>query len=58
VPPDVPLRTFLYLVELSRGLARGEDVDAYEPPGEMEAQLGPIEALFDPVAAIAEAQGD
>ncbi len=57
VPPDVPLRNFLYLVELSRGLASGEDLETYEPPGELEEQLGPVEELFDPLAAIAAAYG-
>ena len=55
VPPDVPLRTFLYVVELLKGFARGEDLASYEPPGELEAQLGPIEEMFDPVKTIAEA---
>ncbi len=56
VPPDVPLRNFLYLVELSRGFADGEELDTFEPAGELEAQLGPIEELFDGLAAIREAQ--
>jgi uroporphyrinogen decarboxylase len=56
VPPDVPLRNFLYLVELSRGLAQGEDLETYEPPCEMEQELGEIEELFDPIKAIDEAQ--
>ena len=55
VPPDVPLRTFLYMVELLRGFADGEDLDTYEPPCEMEQQLGPIEEMFDPHKAIAAA---
>jgi uroporphyrinogen decarboxylase len=32
VPPDIPLRNFLYYVELARGFARGEDLETYEPP--------------------------
>lgn len=55
VPPDIPLRNFLYYVELAKGLARGEDPDTYEPPCELEQQLGPIEEMFDPRKAIAEA---
>ena len=55
VPPDVPLRTFLYMVELIKGFAGGEDIDTYEPPCELEAQLGPIEEMFDPRKAIAAA---
>ncbi len=56
-PPDVPLRNFLYMVELLRGFADGEDLDTYEPPGELEAQLGPIEEMFDHRAALAAAYG-
>lgn len=57
VPPDVPLRTFLYMVELIKGFANGEDLDTYEPPCELEKQLGPIEEMFDPHHAIAAAYG-
>ena len=55
VPPDIPLRTFLYMVELLKGFADGEDIDTYEPPCELEKQLGPIEEMFDPRKAIAQA---
>jgi len=55
VPPDIPLRTFLYMVELLKGFADGADLDTYEPPRELEAQLGPVEELFDPKKAITEA---
>jgi uroporphyrinogen decarboxylase len=55
VPPDVPLRTFLYMVELLKGLAAGADLATWEPPGELEAQLGPIQEMFDPQTAIAAA---
>jgi uroporphyrinogen decarboxylase len=58
VPPDVPLRTFLYSVELAHGLARGEDPERFEPAGELTAALGPLEELFDPLKAIREAAGD
>jgi len=47
VPPDVPLRNFLYMVELIHGLAAGEDPDTFEPPCVLERQLGPIEEMFD-----------
>mgnify|MGYP000944853769 CR=1 FL=1 len=57
VPPDIPLRTFLYMVELLKGFANGEDLDTYEPPCELEQQLGPIEEMFDPRQAIAAAYG-
>ena len=53
VPPDIPLRNFLYFVELAKGLADGEDLATYEPPCELEKQLGPIEEMFDPKKAIA-----
>ena len=55
VPPDIPLRTFLYTVELLKGFANGEDLDTYEPPCDLERQLGPIEEMFDPRKAISEA---
>ena len=58
VPPDVPIRTFLYMVELLRGFADGEDLESYEPPCELERQLGPIERMFDPADAIARAYGE
>jgi uroporphyrinogen-III decarboxylase len=57
VPPDIPLRTFLYMVELLKGFANGEDLDTYEPPCDLEKQLGPIEEMFDPRSAIAAAYG-
>ena len=58
VPPDIPLRNFLYYVELARGFCNGEDLERYEPPCELEQQLGPIEEMFDPHSAIARAYGD
>jgi len=58
VPPDIPLRNFLYFVELAKGFASGEDLAAYEPPCELEKQLGPIEEMFDPKKAIAVAYED
>jgi len=57
VPPDIPLRNFLYYVELARGFCDGEDIDTYEPPCELEQQLGPIEEMFDPASATARAYG-
>lgn len=57
VPPDIPLRNFLYFVELARGFCDGEDLETYEPPCELEKQLGPVEELFDPRSAIATAYG-
>lgn len=52
VPPDVPLRNFLLLVELIQGFANGEDLQTYMPPGRLEAALGPVEAMFDPLEAV------
>jgi len=57
VPPDIPLRNFLYMVELIRGFANGESLETYEPPCELERQLGPIEEMFDPDKAVSEAYG-
>ena len=58
VPPDIPLRTYLYMVELLTGFADGEDLDTYEPPCVLEKELGPVEEMFDPLQAIAAAYGD
>ena len=52
MPPDVPVRNFLHLVELVKGFSRGEDLDTYEPPCELEQELGPIEEMFDPLTAV------
>lgn len=54
VPPDVSLRTFLYMVELLKGFALGEELDTYEPPCELEKRLGPIEEMFDPIKTLAD----
>jgi uroporphyrinogen decarboxylase len=55
VPPDIPLRNFLYFLELSRGFCDGEDLDTFEPACELEQELGPIEQMFEPGSAIAAA---
>ena len=52
VPPDIPVRNFLYMAGLIKGFATGEDLDTYEPPCELEKQLGPIEEMFDPLKAV------
>lgn len=57
VPPDIPLRNFLYFVELARGFCDGKDLETFEPACELEKQLGPIEAMFEPGSAIAAAYG-
>ena len=57
VPPDIPLRNFLYFVELTRGLCDGRELSGWEPSGQLEAQLGPIEEMFEAGSAIAAAYG-
>ena len=56
VPPDVPLRNFLYMVELIKGFASGEDL-TYEPPCVLEKELGEIQEMFDPLKATGQAYG-
>ena len=51
VPPDVPLRNFLYMTECIRAFADGADLD-HRPDPVLERQLGPIEEMFDPLKAI------
>jgi hypothetical protein len=46
------------MVELIKGFAAGEDLDSYEPPCELEKQLGPEEAAFDADAEIRRAYGN
>jgi uroporphyrinogen decarboxylase len=58
VPPDIPLRNFLYMVGLIKGFANGADIDTYEPPCLFEKELGEVEEMFDPMKAIHEAYGD
>jgi uroporphyrinogen decarboxylase len=57
VPPDIPLRNFLYFVELARGFCDREDLATYKPPCELERDLGPIEEMFEAGSAIAAAYG-
>ena len=52
IPPDIALRNYLYMVELFKGFARGEDFDTYEPPGALEPELGRIEEMWDSSMAI------
>jgi uroporphyrinogen decarboxylase len=58
VPPDVPLRNYLYYVELMKGLADGADLNTYEPPCVLERQLGPVEEMFDPFRTILDVYED
>ena len=46
VPPDVPLRNYLYLIELFKELGKGGDPERCEAPGLLESQLGPIEEMW------------
>jgi len=55
VPPDIPLRNYLYMVELIKGFAQGEDINTYEPACLLQKKLGKIEEMFDPLKAINEA---
>ncbi|GAI09050.1 unnamed protein product, partial [marine sediment metagenome] len=57
VPPDIPLRNFLYMVELIKGFANGEDIDTYEPSCLLEKKLSEIEEMFDPLKAIRRTYG-
>ncbi|MBT7598152.1 MAG: hypothetical protein HN559_24830, partial [Gemmatimonadetes bacterium] len=55
VPPDIPLRNFLYYLELCRGFCDGQDLASFEPSCQLEQQLGPVEEMFEPGSAIAAA---
>ena len=56
VPPDIPLRNFLYMAELIKGFANGEALDAFEPPRVLEKELGPMEDTFNIQKAIEAAE--
>jgi len=48
VPPDVPLRSYLYMCELIKALAEGRPVPAPDAPLEIEEKLGPVERMWSP----------
>jgi len=48
VPPDVPLRNFLYMCALIKEIAADGDLSRFEPDCSYEDQLGPIEAMWTP----------
>lgn len=48
VPPDVPLRSYLYMCELIKAIAEGRAVPGPNEPLEIEEQLGPIERMWSP----------
>ena len=52
VPPDVPVRNFLYMCELIKGVANGKDLGSWEPSCELEEQLGPVEEMWTPDMAL------
>jgi len=52
VPPDIPLRNFLYMCELIKEIACGGDLSVWDAPGELEKQLGPIEEMWTPDMAL------
>jgi len=51
VPPDVPLRNYLYMVELIKEIASGGSPCFWEAKGELEKELGPIEEMWQPEMA-------
>ena len=48
VPPDVPLRGFLYMCELIKAIAEDRELPKPEDPLPIESQLGPIERMWSP----------
>jgi len=51
VPPDVPLRSYLYMCELIKALAEGRPVPGPNTPLEIEEKLGPITRMWTPEPA-------
>jgi hypothetical protein len=52
VPPDIPVRNYLYTVELIKEIACGGRIEHWEPTGELESKLGPIEEMWTPDMAL------
>jgi uroporphyrinogen decarboxylase len=48
VPPDVPLRSYLYMCELIKAIAEGRAIPEPNAPLEIEEKLGPIERMWSP----------
>lgn len=52
VPPDIPIRNYLYMVELIKEIACGGNLDLWDAPCELEEQLGPIKEMWTPDMAL------
>jgi len=48
VPPDVPLRSYLYMCELIKAIAEGRPVPGPDEPLAIEEELRPIERMWSP----------
>jgi len=48
VPPDVPLRSYLYMAELIKAIAEKKKIPQPEDPLPIEERLGPIERFWGP----------
>ena len=48
VPPDVPLRSFLYMAELIKAVAEGKSIPGPEDPFPLEEKLGPVKQMWSP----------
>jgi len=48
VPPDVPLRSYLYMCELIKAIAEGRPVPGPDAELAIEEALGPIEQMWSP----------
>lgn len=48
VPPDVPLRSYLYMCEMIKAIGEGRPVPGPDAPLAIEEGLGPIERMWSP----------
>jgi len=58
VPPDIPLRNYLYMCELIKEIACGGNLELFQPPCQLEKQLGEIEEMWSQEAAWEESWGE
>ncbi len=58
VPPDIPLRNYLYMCELIKEIACGGNLEIFQPPCQLEKQLGEIEEMWSQEAAWEESWGE